>query len=122
MRAAVHPLNRDSVSNGRRYHRKGTVDGRSHAFRRWRDLFIACRAELGHEPSAVETTLLRQAADLALASETMSAAIAAGQMVDDERLGRLSFSLRRTLATLGLVGQEPEPAERHSLEQMMADR
>jgi hypothetical protein len=52
----------------------------------------------------------------------MSAAIAAGQMVDDERLGRLSFSLRRTLATLGLVGQEPEPAERHSLEQMMADR
>jgi hypothetical protein len=121
MQVAISPFNRSSVTNGRRKHRTGTVDGRSHAARRWRDLFIGFRAELAREPTTSEDVLLRSAADIALAHEDLSAQLASGRPIDTEHLGRLSFSLRRTLAALGLVGQEPKPAERPRLEHLMSD-
>ena len=111
MQVGISPFNRSSITNGRRKHRRGTVDGRSHSARRWRDLFVGLVAELGHPPTVAEDALLRNAASLALASETLAAELAAGKRIDDGELNRLSFSLRRTLTALGLTGKgDPEPA------------
>jgi hypothetical protein len=54
-----------------------------------------------------EQVLLRSAADLALTAERLSAEIAAGRAIDTGELGRISFSLRRTLASLGMASHAP---------------
>jgi hypothetical protein len=118
MQVEISPFNRSSVTNGRRRHRRGTVDGRSHSARRWRDIFLGLVAELGHEPNAAEESLLKSAASLALRSETLAADIAAGRAINDDELNRVGFSLRRTLAMLGLAGVDPEPPAAPTLEQL----
>jgi hypothetical protein len=104
MEIRVSPFSNSSVTNRRRWHQKGKVDGRSIRARRWRDLYRAFAAELGREPSVAEDALLRSCTDLTLSHELLSADIASGQSVDVDELNRLSGGLRRTLTMLGLTG------------------
>jgi hypothetical protein len=115
---------RSSVTNGRRLlaPRGSGLDTSSNAYRRWRDLYRGLGVQLGHEPSMAEDILLRSAATLAVNSELMAIEVAAGRAIDDEKLNRTTFSLRRTLALLGLVDGPAEPAERLTLEQLMDGR
>jgi hypothetical protein len=113
MQAAIHPFNRSSITNGKRRHRRGTVDGRSHAARRWRDLYLGFVADLGRKPSVADDAQLRQAATLALRSEELTTASAAGGRIDSAELTSLCGELRRVLRTLGLggppAGADPGP-------------
>jgi hypothetical protein len=120
MQLARDPRGRSSITNGRHLHRG--ADGRSHEARRWRDLFNGFRAELGKVPTTTEESLLRSAASLALASETLAAQLVTGKRVDDGELNQLSGSLRRTLMSLGLAVRvaSPEPSDPdHNLEGLM---
>jgi hypothetical protein len=124
MLSGVSVSNRSRITNGRRHYapRHGGPDGRSREARRWRDLHQAFVEQLNHTPNAAESVLLRNAADLALASETMSAAIARGEVIDAEELGRMSFALRRTLVLLGLVDGEPGESEVERRRRQIEDR
>ena len=101
--------NRTKVGNGLRPHlppRHGGPDMRLRPGRRWNELYTGYLSDLGHPPTAVERALLRQVADLQLASETLSGEIAAGRKCDADDLDllqRLSGSFRRSLIALGLT-------------------
>jgi hypothetical protein len=84
------------------------VDGRSHQARRWRDLFAAFVQELGHNPTVVEAQQLRMCASIALQSEMLQAAMAAGRRVDSHELRSLSAELRRQLRDLGIRAPSSE--------------
>jgi hypothetical protein len=112
---------RSSVTNGRRLlcpYGSG-VSTSSKTYRRWRDIYRGLGVELGREPTMAEDALLRSAATLAMTSELMAIEVVAGRAIDDDKLNRVAFSLRRTLAMLGLVGGEPDAQP--TLESLMGD-
>jgi hypothetical protein len=110
--------NRSKVSNGSALHLRGRVDLRKPEGRRWRDLFNGFRAEFGREPTVVQETMLRSAADLAVAHERLSGEIAGGRPIDDESLNRVAGNLRRVLTQLGLTGSSESPSV-PNLEELM---
>jgi hypothetical protein len=120
MHVAISPFNRSSVTNGRRRHRKGTVDGRSHSARRWRDLYLGFVADLGRKPSVADDAQLRQAATLALRSEELTTMAAAGGRIDSAELTSLCGELRRVLRGLGLGGSGAADSSGPRLADLMA--
>jgi hypothetical protein len=119
MQVAISPFNRSSITNGKRRHRRGTVDGRTHAARRWRDLYLGFVGDLGRKPSVADDACLRQAATLALQSEQLTTNAAAGGRIDSAELTSLCSELRRVLKSVGLSGDtaaEPDAAARREHE------
>jgi hypothetical protein len=101
---------KSAVTNGKRHH-TGSTDGRTRHARRWRDLFLQFRGQLGHEPSLSEMALLKTAASLALSIELSAVELANGKLVDNIGLSRASGNLRRALQTLGLTAGSPDRGE-----------
>jgi hypothetical protein len=120
MEVSNSPFARSSIGNGRT-HRRLTVDGRGYAARRWREVHRALLAELGHEPSIAEGMLIRSACDLTLAQEALSTEVASGRTIDTGELNRISFSLRRTLAELGMTGKGAAEPAGPSLADLLAE-
>jgi hypothetical protein len=101
---------KSAVTNGKRHH-TGSTDGRTRHARRWRDLFLQFKAQLGHEPSLSEMALLKTAASLALSIELTAVELANGKLVDNTGLSRASGNLRRALQTLGLTAGASDRGE-----------
>ena len=74
---------------------------------RWRGIYLGIVDQLGHRPSLFEQTLLRQAATLAVQTDELVAAKAAGERIDSRELRALIAEHRRVLQDLGV-----KPAER----------
>jgi hypothetical protein len=98
---------RARVTNGSCTHVGG--DPNTPEARRYRDLLAGYRARLGRTPDAVDDTLLRTAASLALQHELMARALASGKRINPADLTQLSSELRRVLSRLGLDGGRAEP-------------
>jgi hypothetical protein len=79
-------------------------DGRTPIGRRYRDLLASYRIELGRQPTAIEDTLLRAAASMAIRQEQLAAAMASGESIDPRVVTQLSSELRRVLRELGIKG------------------
>jgi hypothetical protein len=106
--SAVRPLAIRSAQTNRPLSLRN-VDGRTMAARRYRDTCLALIDDLGgqdklNEPSKI---LVRQAAALSVAVESMQSKIVSGEDVDLEQMTRLSNVLGRTLQRLGL--KKPPP-------------
>src|SRR3954470_6249175 len=104
---------RSAISNGTRILPAGVADGRSSAYRRYRDLLSAHFSDLGGEPALSEgqKALVRRAVTLTIQCESMEA-----KFVEDgdaattclETYQRMTNSLRRTLESLGINrGRKP---------------
>jgi hypothetical protein len=100
-------------------------DRRTAAARRFRDLMAAHTAELGHEPSEAEASIIRRASALEVQLEQLEAAWAKQSPTteDLEAYSRLSNTLRRHLEAVRLGGRERRarrtlaqylPSNRHS--------
>lgn len=105
---AVPPVARSRVSNGNSLFVTGG-DGRTAAARRFRDLIVAHTAELGHDPSEAESSIIRRASALQVQLEQLEAAWAklSPATADLEAYSRLSNTLRRHLAAIGLGTKKP---------------
>lgn len=89
---------RSAVSN--RSQLLKNVDGRSSSARRFKDLVRNFEAEVGGPISAVEHSLITQAACMQLRSEQLQADVVNGVQVDSDALIRLAGTVRRLLAML----------------------
>lgn len=109
---AHSPVARSRVSNGSRLFLTGG-DGRTAVARRFRDLIVAHTGELGHEPSEAEASIIRRASALEVQLEQLEAAwmSQAPLTADLEAYSRLSNTLRRHLAAIGL-GRSAPPVRR----------
>lgn len=105
---------RSAVSNGSQLLKN--VDGRSASARRFKDLVRNFEAEVGGPISAVEHSLITQAASLQLRSEQLQADIVNGIKVDSDSLIRLTGTVRRILTTLSA-----KAAKRKSVTPTIAD-
>ena len=94
---------RSRVSNGTSLF-MGSLDGRSVAARRLRDLLDDYLADLGgpENTSAMEQDLARAAAGLAVRREQIEAALVRGEEVSSEEWVRIVNSENRTLGNLGI--------------------
>src|SRR5688572_19410252 len=89
------------VSNGRKW--LETVDGRSRLARRAKDILADLTGDLDHQPSAVESHLLRQSATLIACSEVAAARVLNGQNTGTDALNeitRLAHAITRNLVRL----------------------
>jgi hypothetical protein len=123
--AASLAQQRSKISNGTRTHIHpafGGPDLRSRSARRWRDVYADLVCELGHPPSASEDALVRSCCDLSLMRETMSNRIAAGKQADPDELIRITSTLKRLLAELGLTGGGVAEPQAPSLSELMRGR
>lgn len=89
------------------------VDGRTVQARRFRDLIAAHTSELAHDPSEAEASIIRRASALEMQLEQLEAAwlSQAPATADLEAYSRLSNTLRRHLAAIGL-GRTAPPTRR----------
>jgi hypothetical protein len=110
---------RSAITNGRMFDR--SVDGRSAASRRFKDVCAALTRDLGAAPTITDLTLIRQAAALVLRAEQLQASIVNGEAVDDEDLVRTSNALQRALAALG-VNRRKRSSAVPTLEQYLQER
>jgi len=101
---------RSAVSNGTRLHQDGSIDGRTAAARRFRDLTLSLAKEAGGMESLSEgqRALVRSAASLMLRLEQQQAAMAKGEVVDPDLLIRLNSEARRALGMLERRAPEPK--------------
>lgn len=85
------------------------VDGRTVQARRLRDLIAAHTSELAHEPSEAEASIIRRASALEVQLEQLEATwiSQAPATADLEAYSRLSNTLRRHLAAIGLGTKKP---------------
>jgi len=86
------------------------LDGRTRAAKRRRALIASLMSDLGRLPSATEWELVRQAADLILGRETMTAAAVRGEPVSHDAIVKISNSATRTLACLRNKGGKRDAA------------
>jgi hypothetical protein len=85
-----------------------TIDQRSLAARRWRDVYDQIAADLGGDLSMAQTQLVRRAATIAVQCELIEAMMATGQSIDINTMniyGQLTDRLGRTLQRLGIKRQ-----------------
>jgi hypothetical protein len=97
-------------------------DPNTPAARRYRDILAGYRAELGHEPTAIEDTMTRQAASLALQHEQRTRAQVAGKRVATDELTSLSSEWRRIMTRLGIAGNGATLSEADRLRMEREDR
>jgi hypothetical protein len=86
------------------------ADGRTVRSRRFRDLVEAYSAELGHELTEAERSLVQQAAAVQIQCEELQRALVEGGDIDSDMLIRLSSEHRRLLAGLGAKAIKNKPA------------
>jgi hypothetical protein len=82
-----------------------TIDQRSVAARRWRDVYDQIAADLGGDPSMAQMQLVRRAATIAVQCEVIEASIATGEMMDVKTMnvyGQMADRLGRCLQRLGI--------------------
>lgn len=106
---AVPVAARARISSRRRPFLIG-VDGRTVQARRFRDLIVAHTAELGHDPSEAETSIIRRASALEVQLEQLESGWMNRSPPDAAGLAaysRLSNTLRRHLAAVGLGRKTP---------------
>ncbi len=86
-----------------------TGDGRTVVARRFRELIATHTSELGHEPSEAEVSIIRRASALEVQLEQLETAwlCEAPPTADLEAYSRLSNTLRRHLAAIGLGRRSP---------------
>lgn len=111
------PRTRSAQSNGSRLF-LGTVDGRTEAARRYRDLFEALTDERGGV-AAMRTGEIEAAriyAGLAVMLARMHVEIAEGKPVDAEQVGQIGDRMDRAMRRMGPV----KAAQRQTLEQRLA--
>lgn len=111
---------RARVSNGTSLFDPETVDGRSAAARRYRDVVEDLTAHLGGSPTTAEQLLLRRAATLAVWAETAEAEMIAGKDLDVAVFTTAVNGLRRILADVGLAARLRDVTP--SLEAYLAQR
>lgn len=104
------PRVRAAISNGSLL--PAGVDGRSAIARRFRDLVQELTKEVageaGGELSAAELVLLKQAALVAIRTETLQTEAVSGVSIDDNDLVRLTGALARVFTALAKVrGSKP---------------
>lgn len=100
--AAASRTNRSRVSNGRQLFLDGSVDQRSVAARRFRDVLSQLVSDLGGNPSEAQAIICRRAATLVVWSEQAEAELASGKAFDIVNFATATNTLRRLLADLGL--------------------
>lgn len=88
---------RASITNGKRL--LNGVDGRSHVYRRYRDLYDGYMRDSGGQ----HPELCKQAAVLVVQREALDAAVIRGETVDTLHLTRLAGAINRTIARLEKV-------------------
>lgn len=113
---------RSQVTNGRLHEAK--VDGRSAHARRWRDLYALLLAELPPSPNEPQRQLVRRTATMMVMAEKMEAELASGELPNADIYLRLTGTLSRTLATLGLEidPRDTPPAPPPTLAEIAAGR
>jgi hypothetical protein len=99
---------RSAITNGRMFDR--SVDGRSAASRRFKDVCAALTRDLGAAPTITDLTLIRQAAALTIRAEAMQAALVNGEAIADEDLVRIANATQRVMAALGVQSRRRSPA------------
>jgi hypothetical protein len=99
----------------------GNPDGKTSFRSRYNAKVAAFTADLGHEPSAMELELIRQAALMSARAEELRRAAERGKLVKDEDLSRLSNGCARILLRLrdGRQGRE-QSEHRESLHEYAA--
>jgi hypothetical protein len=101
--------------------RQNRPDGRTVSSRRWRTLIKDFTDELGGGPlSALDRSLVEQAAALSLRVELVQVAIISGACTDPDEIIRLSGEHRRLLTTLRAKAVKNKPAG-PTLEDLFAD-
>jgi hypothetical protein len=96
------PQGRSRVSNGNRLFLDESVDGRSRAARRFRDVLADLCSHLGGEPTSAELLIAQRAAALAVWCEGREAELVAGGEINIAEFTTATNALRRLLADLGL--------------------
>lgn len=87
------------------------VDGRTIPARRYKAICSDLASDLGHVPGAGETIMIQRAAALVVQAELIEAAIVCGEAYDAETHLKLSNSLSRILAGLGLRTRDGKRAQ-----------
>jgi len=105
-----HTNNRSRVTNGRQLF-TAPVNLQTATGRRWKDIveLIACDLGGPDKLSEFQKQLIRRAASLATACETMEADMVRELPVDLSAYGQLSDRLRRIAETLGIDKAAPPP-------------
>ena len=111
---------RSRVSNGTKM--LAEVDGRRSTARRFRDLIETFSAELGDDLSPAELLLVRLAATTFLRVETLQAAVANGQPVDDAELIRNVNAGARIVRELRDAKSKRKASGLSALAQWLANR
>jgi hypothetical protein len=116
--ARTSTTNRSAVTNGSKL--LVGIDGRSPMARRFRDLVQAYSAEIGGELTQFEKAMVKQAASLAIAAETMQAKVINGELVNSDDLIRISSEVRRILDALAEKAGKRKPAA-PTMSQLLAE-
>ncbi len=95
------PTARCRVTNGKTPF-LSAVDGRSSVARRWADLHDALARAVGLPLSDAQAMLTRRAATMAVLCELSEASLVSGEKIDADEYLRLTGTLGRVLAALGL--------------------
>lgn len=96
------------------------TDGRSRRSRRFRDLCEAFERELGGNLNAVDQNLVRQAANMVLASENFQLDVINGADVNPDALVRVSSEARRILGMLRAKATKAKPSGDAALKEYLA--
>ena len=96
--------NRSAVTNGNRYFAPDGTDGRTAAFRRFRDILEQIHEDLGGADNLSEgqRQLCRRAATMSMQCEILEAECVGGRTFDVDCYGQLTDRLGRCLQRLGL--------------------
>jgi hypothetical protein len=102
--------------------RRRRVDGRTLEARRYRQLVAQFTAEIGSPLSAIEETMVSQAAALIVKSEAIQTAIVAGEDADADQAIRLSSESRRLLEGLRAKAAKNKPTGGPTLAEYLATK
>ena len=83
------------------------MDRRGTFARRFRDVVLAYKKQLGGELNQLQETAVRNIATMTIAMEKMEQAAATGQKINEQTYSKLSNDISRRLRDLGLLDQTP---------------
>ena len=94
------PQGKSRVGNGRDL--LPGVDGRSATMRRYKEILLALKSDMGGDPSEAKLIIARRASTLACWCEDAEAAMARGEEMDIAEFTTACNALRRLLTDIGL--------------------